>query len=158
MSTRNLFAAAAVLLCASPAIAHHGWSSFDETKPVYVEGVVKSVKWQNPHAELVLEVADKVTLPADLAKRPFPKQVSPTVTPEVVSKAAAAKPSRGAWQIELAPLTRMEAWGLKEPIKAGDKVSMIGFVKQQGSEKLMRVEILYTPDGKAYGLRSAPAQ
>ena len=30
------------------ALAHHGWSSFDQDRPIYLEGkVVKSV-WQNP--------------------------------------------------------------------------------------------------------------
>lgn len=33
-------------LIATAALAHHGWSSFDETKPIYLEGVVKNVKWQ----------------------------------------------------------------------------------------------------------------
>jgi hypothetical protein len=158
MNLKTIFAALVALpLICSLAWAHHGWSSFDETKPVYIEGVVKSVKWENPHAEVVLEVAEKLAVPADLAKRSFPRQVSPTVTPDLVAKATAPKSSKGAWQVELAPLTRMEAWGLKTPLKAGDKLSMIGFVKQQGNEKLMRVEILYTPDGKAFGLRSAPA-
>lgn len=163
MTTRRAFhrtatATAAVLTLALPTFAHHGWSSFDETKPMYIEGTVKSVKWQNPHAELVVDVADKLALPTDLGKRPFPKQVSSAVTPDVISKAATPKASAGSWQVELAPLTRMEAWGLKSPLKVGDKVSMIGFTLQRANEKLMRVEILYTADGKAYGLRSAPAE
>jgi hypothetical protein len=149
---------AALGLTALSAIAHHGWSSFDETKPVYIEGTVAAVKWQNPHAELVVDVAANVTLPKELGSRPFPKQVSATVTPEVVARAAVPASPAGKWNVELAPLTRMEAWGLTAPLKVGDRVSMIGFTLPKGGEKLMRVEILYTPDGKAYGLRSAPAK
>ena len=46
-----LLAAAAAPLAAA---AHHGWSSFDQDRPVYLEGRIKSVRWANPHAELLL--------------------------------------------------------------------------------------------------------
>ena len=36
--------------------AHHGWSSFDADRPLYLEGAVRKVRWQNPHAELELEL------------------------------------------------------------------------------------------------------
>ena len=59
----------ACALIANVAFAHHGWSSFDETKPIYLEGVVKSVKWQNPHAELIINISKDATLPAELGTR-----------------------------------------------------------------------------------------
>lgn len=43
-----LFAAAAVAISA-PALAHHGWSSYDETKPITLTGSLTSVTWANPH-------------------------------------------------------------------------------------------------------------
>lgn len=43
-----LFAAAAFAISA-PAIAHHGWSSYDETKPITLTGSLTSVSWGNPH-------------------------------------------------------------------------------------------------------------
>lgn len=43
-----LFAAAAVAITA-PAFAHHGWSSYDETKPITLNGTLMSVSWTNPH-------------------------------------------------------------------------------------------------------------
>lgn len=43
-----LFAAAAVAITA-PALAHHGWSSYDETKPITLNGSLTSVSWTNPH-------------------------------------------------------------------------------------------------------------
>ena len=52
----------------SAAWAHHGWSSFDQNRPIYLEGRAVEVKWRNPHAELVLELPEKATLPADLAQ------------------------------------------------------------------------------------------
>ena len=34
--------------------AHHGWSSFDQDRPLFLQGLVTAVSWQNPHAELEL--------------------------------------------------------------------------------------------------------
>ena len=35
---------------AAPVAAHHGWSSYEETKPITVAGTFKKVSWGNPHA------------------------------------------------------------------------------------------------------------
>ncbi len=48
MRALTLFAAAAFAV-ATPAIAHHGWSSYDETKPITVKGKFATVSWGNPH-------------------------------------------------------------------------------------------------------------
>ncbi|WP_382326600.1 DUF6152 family protein [Hydrogenophaga sp. UC242_50] len=58
------------------ALAHHGWSSFDQDRPLYLEGRVVEVKWRNPHAELVLELPEALRLPADLGQRPLPAQTA----------------------------------------------------------------------------------
>ena len=71
MHRRHLIAAGA-LLSLRPAWAHHGWSSFDQSRPIYLEGRAASVAWRNPHAELVLELAEDLRLPADLTGRPLP--------------------------------------------------------------------------------------
>ncbi|MFZ9430182.1 MAG: DUF6152 family protein, partial [Burkholderiaceae bacterium] len=53
----------------SPAVwAHHGWSSFDQARPLYLQGKALEVKWRNPHAELVLERSPG-PIPAELARR-----------------------------------------------------------------------------------------
>lgn len=44
---RTLIAALALL--AAPAAAHHGWSSYDESKPLTVKGRLQQVSWGNPH-------------------------------------------------------------------------------------------------------------
>jgi len=56
-------------LATLPAWAHHGWSSFDQTRPIYLEGRIARVQWRNPHAELDLELSPSLALPADLAGR-----------------------------------------------------------------------------------------
>ena len=57
MKRRSLMFAVATLPAAMPfAWAHHGWSSFDQDRPLYLEGKVVRARWQNPHAELVIDV------------------------------------------------------------------------------------------------------
>ncbi len=46
------FLAAALLtapLATGIAFAHHGWSSYDETKPITLTGSLRQVAWGNPH-------------------------------------------------------------------------------------------------------------
>jgi hypothetical protein len=43
-------------LAASTAQAHHGFGRFDRTKPVEIEGVIKSIDFVNPHSYLNLDV------------------------------------------------------------------------------------------------------
>lgn len=43
------------VLAASDAIAHHGWGSYDTSKPITITAPVKALEWANPHAHLMLE-------------------------------------------------------------------------------------------------------
>jgi uncharacterized protein DUF6152 len=49
----------AFAMCASPAFAHHSFAMFDADSKVTLEGVVKEFQWTNPHAWIMLTVADK---------------------------------------------------------------------------------------------------
>ncbi|MBX3502150.1 MAG: hypothetical protein KF889_22140 [Alphaproteobacteria bacterium] len=44
---------------ASPAAAHHGWSSYDAGKTLTLKGAILESKYQNPHGEIVVEVERK---------------------------------------------------------------------------------------------------
>lgn len=152
-----LSALAAPWLAAPPVVlAHHGWSSFDQNRPIYLEGKVVAVRWANPHAELDIEVPANLKLPADLTTRDVPAQTAPVDGRALLARAVVPTRKDRRWEIELAPLTRMEAWKVPE-IKAGATVSLLGFTLtgEQG-EAVMRVEYLYFA-GKAYALRSSPA-
>lgn len=136
--------------------AHHGWSSFDQDKVLYLEGKVTAVRWQNPHAELDLELAPGLKLPPDLASRNLPAQTANIDGKALVAKAAVPTRKDRTWEIELAPLTRMEAWKVAE-IKPGARVSVLGFgLRDPAAEAVLRAEYLFV-DGKAYALRSSPA-
>jgi Family of unknown function (DUF6152) len=136
--------------------AHHGWSSFDQDRPIYLEGKAAKVMWRNPHAEVELQLAAGLKLPADLAQRQLPAQSATIDGPRLL--AAARLPTRrdAVWEIEFAPLTRMQAWNVPE-IKAGDTIAVIGFTfaGEQG-EAVLRAEYLFA-GGKTYGMRSSPA-
>ena len=153
-SRRSLLAAA--VLAPLAARAHHGWSSFDQGRPIYLEGRVAQVAWRNPHAEIRLELPADLKLPANLASRPVPAQTAAVDGAGLL--AAARLPTRRdrVWQIELAPLTRLSAWKVPE-LKPGTLLSVLGFtVADEKGEAVLRVEYLWL-DGQAYGLRSSPA-
>ena len=153
---RRTMLGAALLLPALTARAHHGWSSFDQERPIYLEGRVTSVRWQNPHAELDLELAPGLRLPADLASRVLPPQSSQVDGKALLARAQLPTRKDRTWEIELAPLTRMEAWKVA-PIRPGASVSLLGFtLKGEVGEAVLRVEYLFL-DGKVYALRSSPA-
>jgi len=136
--------------------AHHGWSGFDQERPIYLEGKVLKSLWRNPHAELELEVPAALKLPADLAQRALPAQTAPVDGKALLAKAVVPMRKDRRWEIELAPLTRIQAWGVPE-IKAGDTVAVLGFTfAGEKGEAVMRVEYLFA-GGKVYGLRSSPA-
>ena len=48
----------AVAICAIPAVAHHSFAMFDAGKLVTVAGTVKEFQWTNPHAFILMMVAD----------------------------------------------------------------------------------------------------
>ncbi|KQY88443.1 hypothetical protein ASD35_12820 [Pelomonas sp. Root1444] len=156
MMQRRSLLAALPALAGVPALAHHGWSSFDQERPIYLSGRVTQVAWRNPHAELQLELPENPTLPADLAKRSLPRQSAAVDGAALLAKARLPTRRDRRWEVELAPLTRMQAWGVEE-IKPGAEVAVLGFTftGEQG-EAVLRAEYLFVGD-KAYGLRSSPA-
>ncbi|MCR5866888.1 MAG: DUF6152 family protein [Aquincola tertiaricarbonis] len=158
MQRRQVLAIAVpgALMLARSAWAHHGWSSFDQQRPLYLEGKAVQVAWRNPHAELTLERPPNLQLPADLAQRPVPAQASPVDGPALLQAARLPTRNDRRWTIELAPLTRLQAWGMP-PIAEGTDVAVLGFTfTGEKGDPVLRAEYVWV-GGKAYGLRSSPA-
>jgi hypothetical protein len=159
MQRRHLLAAGLVVagpLAVPAARAHHGWSSFDQARPIYLEGKAAKVVWRNPHAEMDLELPATLALPADLASRPVPAQTAGVDGAGLLKAATLPTRKDRRWHIELAPLTRMEAWKVPE-IKNGDTVGVLGFTfAGEKGDPILRAEYLFL-GGKVYGLRSSPA-
>lgn len=153
---RREFVVAGGALATLPAWAHHGWSSFDQDRPLYLEGRAANVRWRNPHAELALELAPNLSLPADLAQRPVPAQQSAVNGPALLGKAVLPTRRDPRWEIELAPMFRLGQWQVPE-IANGTPLAMVGFTfKEEKGEAILRVEYLFL-GGKTYGMRSSPA-
>ena len=154
MQRRTLITAPLAL--ALPAWAHHGWSSFDQGRPIYLEGKATKVAWRNPHVELDLELPASLKLPADLASRGLPAQTAPVDGPALLKAAQLPTRKDRRWEIELAPLSRLQAWAVAE-IKPGDPLALVGFTfTGEKGAAVLRAEYLFVA-GKTYGMRSSPA-
>ena len=141
---------------AAPVRAHHGWSSFDTDRPLYLEGRAADVRWRNPHVEFVLELREPLALPPGLASRALPAQTASIDGKALLARAALPTRRDRRWQIELAPLSRMQQWQVPE-ITAGTELGLLGFTfTGEKGEALLRAEYLFL-GGRTYGLRSAPA-
>jgi hypothetical protein len=156
MPRRRRLVAAIAALAVAPARAHHGWSSFDASRPLYLEGRVLQVRWANPHAELTLEVPAGMKLPADLARRPVPPQSAAVDGAELLARTTLPRRADRQWTVELAPLTRMESWKVPR-LQPGDSVAVVGFAAAgERGDAVLRAEYLFV-GGQTYGLRSSPA-
>jgi hypothetical protein len=156
MQRRNFLVVAASSLVGPRAFAHHGWSGFDQGRPLFLEGTARKVAWRNPHVEFDLEVPPDLKLPADLAQRALPAQSAPVEGARLLEAATLPTRRDKVWDIELAPLSRMEAWKVPE-IKNGDRVAVLGYTfTEEKGDPVLRAEYLFV-GGKAYGLRSSPA-
>jgi len=110
---------AVTLLVATAAVAHHGWTGYDESKAFSVTGVIREAKWENPHVLIRLQ--------ADNGKGKT-------------------------WLAYLAPVSRMEARGLKkEEIKVGETATLMGYPNKTTADELRAERI--TIAGKTAELR-----
>lgn len=151
-----LWTAAALPLWPGLAHAHHGWGSFDATQPIYLEGKAVAVTWGNPHTELDLDLPAQLALPADLPQRTMPAQTASVDARDILARTRLPKRNDRRWHVELAPLSRLQAWKVAE-IKAGDTVAVVGYTfADEKGKAVLRAEYLFSGGG-TYGLRSSPA-
>ena len=156
LKRRDLLLTALASGAALPAWAHHGWSSFDQNRPLYLEGRVAEVRWRNPHAELLLDLPEPLVLPADLRNRSLPAQQAGVDGPALLARTTLPRRADRRWEVELAPLFRLQRWQMEEVV-AGDQVAVVGFAfTEEKGAPLLRAEYLFH-DGRVVGLRSSPA-
>ena len=155
MKRRNFVYLISGALLAAPVLAHHGWSSFDQDKPLYLSGTLTQVRWQNPHTEVMLRV-DATKLPDGIATRTVPAQQQSVDGAGILKKVQVPANAAGVWEVEFAPLSRMQAWGLSQPPKVGDRIEVIGYgLADDNNKRLLRAEYLFI-NGKVYAFRSSP--
>jgi hypothetical protein len=63
-------------------LAHHGWGSYDASKPITVAGPIETSKYENPHATITVKAADKVWT---VTLAPVSRMQSRGAPPELVS-------------------------------------------------------------------------
>lgn len=54
----SLALAGAMICVGTPAVAHHSFAMFDQTKPLTIKGTVGKLQWRNPHTYLSIKVKD----------------------------------------------------------------------------------------------------
>jgi hypothetical protein len=67
---------------AAAVLAHHGWGSYDASKPITVAGPIETIKYENPHALITVKAADKVWT---ITLAPVSRMRSRGATPELVA-------------------------------------------------------------------------
>ncbi len=87
----------AACAAASSALAHHGWSEYDSTKPLTVAGTIRESGYEHPHGHIRLEAPGKTWLvvlapPSRMAARGLPATaLKPGLKAEVVGYANRSK-------------------------------------------------------------------
>jgi hypothetical protein len=145
---------AALLAMPGQAAAHHGWSSYETSQPLYVSGTLQELLWQNPHVEMRLTVAADVTLPPELPNAVLPEQFERDGGRAILSNAALPPDPAKTWLVALAPIGRLESWGVLESSMPAPGASLAVVAYQNRSEPdELRAEALIFADGTLIPLR-----
>jgi len=60
MLHRFLLGLVLMAISGASVFAHHGWGSYDASKPITVTGPIETSRYENPHATITVKAADKV--------------------------------------------------------------------------------------------------
>lgn len=88
----------AATVCALPALAHHGWSEYDQDKPLTLTGKIAESGYEHPHGHVRLETPGKTWIvvlapPSRMERRGLPREdILAGATVTVVAYANRSKP------------------------------------------------------------------
>ena len=120
-NVRGLLLISGLLLTAMPVWAHHSFAKdFDSEKPITVKAVVSSVKWENPHTLIYVDVKTNVGKVEKWTFEAFP--------PGVLYRKG-LRPDR---------------------LKPGAEVSLMGFRARDGSNFANLSLVVFPADGKYF--------
>ncbi len=142
----------------SPAVAHHGWNSFDTRYAYFAAGTVSYVRWGNPHSEVRLRI-ESTRLPPNWKDRPLPPGAVESSARATMESARSYGGEQKELRLVLAGPEWMERWGLDRPLKVGEKLEVVGFLSSSESREL-RPMIFWLGDGQGVWqqLTSLPQQ
>jgi hypothetical protein len=77
---RSLGLALVLALVPVGAVAHHGWSGYDASKPLTLDGIIREAGYEHPHGYVKLETSEKVWLvvlapPSRMENRGLPREM-----------------------------------------------------------------------------------
>ncbi|MBB2974268.1 DUF6152 family protein [Mesorhizobium sp. RMAD-H1] len=134
---------------AAPGLAHHGYSRFDGSKPMYFEGEIRSVYWGQPHVEFVLRSTGSRP-PHDLSAREIPEGGA-------VPAGLRSGPT-GDWEILASTIGRLERRGARQSdFRPGARIQVVAYPSCDEPNHA-RAELLSLEDGRLYWIRDAQAQ
>lgn len=88
----------AIFAYASLAGAHHGWSEYDASKPLTLDGIIVESGYEHPHGHIRLQASDKtwnvvLAPPSRMQSRGLPRaELKPGVRVSVMGYANRSKP------------------------------------------------------------------
>ena len=118
MNPRVAIVTVVILLSAPFVCAHHGLARFDTTHIVTMKGTITRFEWINPHAYVYADITEQHGKTAN-------------------------------WMLECGSLGMLSRFGWSpDVVKAGDKVTVYGFVAKDGSA-YMALQKIDLPNGKS---------
>ena len=81
MLHRFLLGLVLMAISGASVFAHHGWGSYDASKPITVTGSIETSRYENPHATITVKAADKVWT---VTLAPVSRMQSRGASPELV--------------------------------------------------------------------------
>ncbi len=88
VTTLAAVALAAGWLLAGPALAHHGWTNYDEKKTLTLTGAIVETSYSNPHGTIRLTVKEKEARTWEAVLAPPSRMRSRGLTPEMLTVGA----------------------------------------------------------------------
>ena len=102
-----------------PLLAHHSFEAeYDFNKPMKVSGTVTKMEWMNPHAHFYVDVKDE-----------------------------SGKMQNWDFELGAIPVLLKQGWR-KDSLKAGDQVTVEGFLAKDGTKGKGNARKVTLPDGR----------
>ncbi len=140
-----LLATGAFALGLAPARAHHGFGGrYDRTRPIYLEGVVRTASFRPPHPTVTIDVDASQRRPAAL----------PSGDEFMVTLVLREEDRGRSVEVEFPPVSRF--FGLGERIRVGERIAIVA-LRNCAAPHQLRGQWIRLADGTTV-VRSGPMQ